>query len=306
MISVIVCTFNRCTSLARTLNELVACEPPDCPWEIVVVDNNSIDDTALVVARFQDQSDVRVRYVFERRQGLSYARNTGVEAARGDILAFTDDDCRPDRRWLQEIDRTFSAETGLGAVAGRVEPGPGVDPRVGTRTSPDPADIRSLQDIRQHLMGANLSFRRRAWLAAGPFDTNLGAGTPSRSGEDIDFAFRILRSGERLAYCPAALVEHWHDRVGDEAISMLRRGYITGRGAFTMKWLLALDPALSKTLYWNVVSLLRRDPSRTPSRGDLSRLATTRLLIQGAIAWLCGTLRRKTALIPRASRGTAT
>ena len=149
-----------------------------------------------------------------------------------------------------------------------------------------------------------MSFRRRAWLSAGPFDTSLGAGTSSRSGEDIDFFFRILRRGEKVAYCPAALVEHWHDRLTSDALAALRQGYITGRGAFTMKWLLAFEPALNKTLYWNVVSLLRRDPTRPRSEADLSRLATASHLMRGAIAWLSGTLYRKTLARKRARPGT--
>lgn len=296
MISVIVCTFNRSASLARTLARLTQCAPPEPvgPWELIVVDNNSSDDTPAVVAQCQQRAAIPVRYLFEGHQGLSFARNTGVEAANGDIIAFTDDDCCVDTSWLVVIQDEFSRDAQLGAMAGRVEPGPGVDPRVGTRRQREPANITSLQDIRRYMMGANISFRKSVWLSVGPFDTCLGAGTGGRSGEDIDFMFRALRDGQKLAYSPNALVEHWHDRLSTDALVALRRGYITGRGAFTMKWLLAFELNLSKTLYWNLLSLFRPNTAPVRSSPGISNWTTAICLIRGAFAWLSGTLYQKT------------
>lgn len=107
MITVIVCTYNRCESLRRTLNSLAQLSAADVSWELVVVDNHSKDDTAEVVRRFVENSTFAIRYVFEINQGLSYARNAGIRAARGEIIAFTDDDVVVDSNWLCELQRTF-------------------------------------------------------------------------------------------------------------------------------------------------------------------------------------------------------
>src|SRR5262249_52705605 len=103
-LSVVVCTYNRSTSLRRTLAALEAQEvPPGLAWEIVIVDNNSSDDTRAVVDAFGTACSIPVRYAFEPRQGLSFARNTGVAHAKGEILACTDDDCRPEPTWIRHI-----------------------------------------------------------------------------------------------------------------------------------------------------------------------------------------------------------
>src|SRR5690349_17754111 len=106
-ISVVVCTFNRARSLGRSLNALLALKPPPGGYELIIVDNNSRDGTAEVVARASSQrgaSAPPVRYIFEPAQGLSRARNAGVRAARGRILAFTDDDTLVPPDWLLQLD----------------------------------------------------------------------------------------------------------------------------------------------------------------------------------------------------------
>ena len=81
--------------------------PPHEKWEIVVVDNNSTDATRQVVERFTGASPLEIRYAFEAAQGLSHARNAGIKEAKGEILAFTDDDFRVDSRWLVELSACF-------------------------------------------------------------------------------------------------------------------------------------------------------------------------------------------------------
>ena len=101
--SVIVCTYNRASSLAQTLESLEKqVVRPGTEWEVVVVDNNSRDDTRAVVEGRQ-RNWPRIRYLFERAQGLSNARNCGIRAARGEILLFTDDDVCPEPDWVQRI-----------------------------------------------------------------------------------------------------------------------------------------------------------------------------------------------------------
>ena len=101
-ITVILCTFNRATSLSKAL-ESVACSelPESVEWEVLVVDNNSSDRTREVIEEYCRQFPGRFRYLFEPQQGLSSARNAGIREARGDVLAFLDDDVMVEAEWLQ-------------------------------------------------------------------------------------------------------------------------------------------------------------------------------------------------------------
>jgi glycosyltransferase involved in cell wall biosynthesis len=101
LLSVVICTWNRAQSLRVALSSLTRLvDPAGANWEVVVVDNNSTDDTRAAVEEHRDA--LPVRYVFEPRQGLSHARNRAVQEAGGDLIIFTDDDVRVDPRWLAE------------------------------------------------------------------------------------------------------------------------------------------------------------------------------------------------------------
>src|ERR1700730_5420887 len=103
-VSVIICTYNRAESLRRTLAALQSQRTaPGLTWELVLVDNNSNDRTREVVEAFKASSDISTVYVFEGRQGKSIAQNTGLDVAVGELLAFTDDDCRPEPTWIQDV-----------------------------------------------------------------------------------------------------------------------------------------------------------------------------------------------------------
>src|SRR5262249_55453961 len=109
-ISVLICTFNRASLLRETLAALQAQRPPaDCDVEIIVIDNNSTDDTAAVVAESAAGGRFRVASLKESRQGKSFALNTGLLYASGEVLALTDDDVLPAPDWLARIPRGFRA-----------------------------------------------------------------------------------------------------------------------------------------------------------------------------------------------------
>src|SRR6266540_2548384 len=122
MISAIICTYNRANSLQKTLKSLEdLVVPANLSWELIVVDNNSRDDTRAVVEGFARTARFPVRYVFAGRQGLCHARNTGITVARGEVMAFTDDDVTVDPCWLWHLKRTFDQCDCMG-VAGRIVP----------------------------------------------------------------------------------------------------------------------------------------------------------------------------------------
>lgn len=218
MISVIVCTHNRARSLGNVLESLSGIAPPlGEAWELVLVDNNSTDDTAQVIRRFASSASMPVRYVFEPKTGLSHARNAGIAEAHGDFLAFTDDDVKLDAAWLCELRQTFDRFECLG-VGGRIVP-------LWDRPKPDwlvtegpgalmnvlPAFEFGMEPclIRTAPYGANMAFQRAAFDKYGLFRTDLGKiGKVSLTGEDTEFGDRLLLHGERVAYSPFAVVYH--------------------------------------------------------------------------------------------------
>jgi glucosyl-dolichyl phosphate glucuronosyltransferase len=220
MISVIVCTYNRSESLRKTLGSLAQLwAPAGTSWELIVVDNNSTDDTAEVVKTFAAASSFSVRYVFEINQGLSHARNAGINAARGDIVAFTDDDVTVDPRWLCELRKIFE-QFGCIGVGGRIVPvWIGQKPSwleldgphslySGTLVSFDlgeePCELST-----SPIVGANMAFKKVAFEKHGFFRTDLGKrGNDPMGGEEVEFCTRLSRAGDKLVYAPSAVVYH--------------------------------------------------------------------------------------------------
>src|SRR5579872_339882 len=116
-ITVIVCTYNRSQTVTTALDSIAGQAVPDSvEWNVLVVDNNSSDETRQVVKQYCQQTPARFSYIFEPKQGLSFARNAGIQNARGEILAFTDDDVLVERDWLWNL--TSSLVNGEWAGAG--------------------------------------------------------------------------------------------------------------------------------------------------------------------------------------------
>jgi glycosyltransferase involved in cell wall biosynthesis len=225
-ISIIVCTRDRTAQLADCLQTLLALDY--LTYEIIVVDNApSNNDTARLAATLP------VRYVREERPGLDWARNRGIAEARSDIVAFTDDDARVDRFWLQAIARAF-AESEAMAVTGLVAPaelettaqmlfefdyggmGHGFCRRIISR---DRLPEGHLLWASGFGVGVNMAFRRELFNKIGTFDVALDVGTPSRGCGDVEMFHRVVAQGYTLIYEPAMLVWHTHRR----NISALRR-----------------------------------------------------------------------------------
>jgi glucosyl-dolichyl phosphate glucuronosyltransferase len=216
-ISVILCTYNRCQSLAKVLRDL-ACQmlPESVEWEVLVVDNNSADRTADVVGEFCQGYPGRFRYLFEAQQGLSYARNAGIRQARGDILAFVDDDVTVTPMWLQHVTEPFRSGKYAGA-GGRILPDWSAPPPrwlpVEARHALAPFAVFDLGSqagpLSEPPLGTNMAFRKEAFARYGCFRTDLGrCGAGLISNEDTEFGRRLLKAGEALRYEPSAVVYH--------------------------------------------------------------------------------------------------
>lgn len=214
MISVVIPTYNRASTLRRTLDSFYALDGLDgVPCEVIVVDNNSSDDTPDVVRSFAGPP--APRYVFEARQGLSHARNRGAAEAHGDVVALLDDDVILDKAWLTALHRCFE-ETGAHAVGGpsylileaEAPPWMGADFRRYLSEVNLGAERRPAGDGR-NLFGLNLAIKRKAIEICGGFRDALGRkGGQLLCGEERDLLRRIRAEGGKIYYEPNAVVGH--------------------------------------------------------------------------------------------------
>jgi glycosyltransferase involved in cell wall biosynthesis len=212
--TVAICSYNRAAMLA--LSVPAACEQRTAfDYEVLVVDNNSSDGTGEVLARLQPRHP-RLRCVVEPRQGLSHARNRALDEARGEIVAFTDDDGVARDGWLAGLVGGFCAPD-VGCVAGRIVldlPAdapewltPALHPFLAAfDRGPEPADV-------EEAYGCNFAVRRSLARQLGGFAVDLGfKGGALLPGEDTDLTRRILLAGRRIRYAPSAVVLHMFDR----------------------------------------------------------------------------------------------
>jgi len=216
-ITVIVCTYDRCRALAAALNSLaVSTLPPSVEWEVLIVDNNSGDQTREVAEVFCQRYPGRFRYLFEPQQGKSYALNTGVREARGEVLAFVDDDVTVESTWLQNLTADLFNGEWAGA-GGRIvpewpfAPPPWLPLKESFGTAP--LVMFDLGGEGRPLTvppyGTNMAFHRRMFEKYGTFRTDLGPRPNSEiRNEDTEFASRLLAAVERLKYEPDAVVYH--------------------------------------------------------------------------------------------------
>lgn len=253
--SVIICTRDRAPQLERCLQKFKETETFRKSWELIVVDNNSSDDTKAVIQKFAVSAPFHVRYLFEGRQGLSHARNRGIAETSSSIIAFTDDDCLVERQWASTIVREFSTDQSLAVLGGRVEPGDPNGQAVGTRTCSDRKQITSFQELFGHMIGCNMAFSRKVFEVIGGFDPLLGKGTSLGSAEDLDLLYRALKGQFTIVYVPEAVVVHAHERASTNSIQQVNDEYAKGRGGFYWKHVVRGDLKIAKRAVREIVNL---------------------------------------------------
>lgn len=214
-ISVILCTYNREVLLARALDSILSQGFPPDRFELLVVDNNSSDGTVDLVRRKAETAKPVVRYLFEGRQGKSFALNHAIREARGEILAFTDDDARVASDWLERIDQCF-IQYQPDLIGGRVVPDwTGEWPdwffpehrSVIAAFNPSPEAVFVNLDWPSLPAGANLAARAEVFRRHGGFREDLSDGTIPLC-EDNELIQRVLRNSGRVLYAPDVVVHH--------------------------------------------------------------------------------------------------
>ncbi len=234
-ISVAIATRDRPELLARLLEALRAGDLH--PREVVVVDQSG-DDRSERISRERASGNLEIRYVRDYGKGLASAQNRAFSHAQCPVIAVTDDDCVPAADWLAVMENRFSAERELGALTGPVFPLPADDADlvpVSTRTSPLVRTFSGRHVPWEVGSGNNFAVRREWLEIVRGNDERLGPGASGQGGVDMDLFYRLLRSGARIRYDPACLVQH--AKATKEERLARRAPYGHGIGADVAIWL---------------------------------------------------------------------
>ena len=243
-ISVVITTYNRADLLPAALQGVLAQETGGMRYEVIVVDNNSSDNTREVVESLRAQGNPVLRYVFEPRQGVSQGRNAGVAAARAGIIAFTDDDVVPAPGWLLQIKRSFEENKNVDFVGGKILPEWQSPPPSWLTTDhwwplalldrgDQPFYVNAANPL--CLPTANASFRAEALSRIGPFSEQFS------TREDHELLLRLCQAGYQGLYEPRLVVmakvqpermrksyHHQWNKATGKFNSMMRLGEIMG------------------------------------------------------------------------------
>jgi glycosyltransferase involved in cell wall biosynthesis len=231
-ISVTVPTRGRPQHIQECISSILACRGPS--FEVFVVDQSDDHATEQAVSVFL--ADGRFRYRRTDTRGVCAARNVGIRESRGNILVCTDDDCRAEADWLEQLAATFARNPQAAVACGQVFVSEEMS-RTGYAVSyaADAGEL-TIDSMRRGVfpLTANLAFRRETVESVGMFDEALGSGGPLRSGGEPDFLLRVLRSGRHIVDAPNARVTHLGVRIGAAADALMQK-YLFGTGAALAK-----------------------------------------------------------------------
>jgi O-antigen biosynthesis protein len=222
-VSVVVCSYNGARTIRQCLESFLFLEYPD--FEVIVVDDGSTDTTAAIAKEFG------VRVISTPNRGLSTARNTGLAAATGEIVAYIDDDAYADPHWLSYLVATLMQSSHVG-VGGPNLPPPGDGPIADAAAhAPGGPNHVLLSDTEaEHIPGCNMAFRKPALEGIGGFDPRFRT-----AGDDVDVCWRLQAAGGTIGFHPAAVVWH-HRRNSVRAYWRQQRGYGHAEALLEPKW----------------------------------------------------------------------
>jgi glycosyltransferase involved in cell wall biosynthesis len=222
-ISVVVCSYNGATTIKDTMEGLQQLDYPN--FEVIVVNDGSNDNTSKIASEYD------FRLISTENGGLSNARNIGMHAATGDIVAYIDDDAYPDPHWLTYLASGYMTSDHAGMGGPNIKPfgdGPIAD-CVGNSPG-GPLHVLTTDEIAEHIPGCNMSFRRDALLEIGGFDPVFRA-----AGDDVDVCWRIQEKGYTIGFHPSAFVWH-HCRNSFKMYWKQQQGYGKAEALLERKW----------------------------------------------------------------------
>lgn len=229
-ISVVVCSYNGSATIRDTMEGLQALDYPD--YEVIVVNDGSKDATPDIASEYD------VRLISTENRGLSNARNTGMETATGEIVAYIDDDAYPDPHWLTYLALTFRRTEHVGVGGPNLAPaGDGEIADCVANAPGGPLQVLIDDETAEHIPGCNMAFRRDRLMEIGGFDARYRA-----AGDDVDVCWRLQERGGTLGFAHAAVV--WHHR--RNSVSMFwrqQKGYGKAEALLAEKWNSRLNPA---------------------------------------------------------------
>jgi GT2 family glycosyltransferase len=242
--ALIICSRNRPELLADTVASVLS--GGEVPGQLIIVDQSDRRHDEL--SETGTDRPCTVRYLWSRSIGSSRARNIGIAAAQGDILAFADDDMLADAGWFGGLIRTLIQAGPRSVVTGRVPPSGEAPGRFTPSTVTDATSVvyegRVGRDV---LFSNNMALYRTALAEVGTFDERLGPGTAFPAAEDNDLGFRLLEAGYRIVYVPEAVLWHRNWRTDREYLP-LRWSYARGQGAYLAKHISLRDPYMLRRL----------------------------------------------------------
>jgi O-antigen biosynthesis protein len=211
-VSVVVCCYNAATTLDECLQSLERLDYPE--YEVIVVDDGSTDQTHKIAESYN------VRLIRVTNGGLSRARNLGIEAAGGSVVAFIDSDAYADQDWLYYMVSALE-EHGAAAVGGPnlSPPGDGFMAQCVDESPGNPTCVLVDNEEAEHIPGCNMAFQKEAFELVGRFDPEHRA-----AGDDVDLCWRLLVAEKKIVYHPSAIVWH-HRRPGIRAYLRQQLGY---------------------------------------------------------------------------------
>lgn len=268
-VSVLVSTCNRCEKLRMLLDTLKTNGLAGLTeTEVLVIDNNSSDATKQVVAEFTSSENPQFRYLFESKPGKSRALNAGIREARGEIIAFTDDDCIPSPNWVENILKEFDSDSELSVLGGRVELYDKADAPQAILLSNARTNVTNARQVFEtpSIIGANMAFRKTVLQATRGFDPLLGPGAICKAVEDLDLIYRSLKKKFKIVYSPEVMVFHNHGRKTESDENKTSFAYALGRGAFYVKYILRLDFQIARIAVRELSGL-----TRTLTKGLITR-----------------------------------
>jgi glycosyltransferase involved in cell wall biosynthesis len=302
-VSVIVATKNRAYALAPCLNSIGAALTKAKPLEaeLIVVDNGSTDDTQTVLTAWASANPGYLVALREPRPGKSCALNRALQFARGELLAFLDDDCRAHPEYVNDLLRHDANDHDeLVLRGGRIELGDQTDLPLTINTTPTRVRWSRASNSARHqaiwgkINGCNMAMRRGVIELIGGFDEDFGPGSKMGSGDDTEFMFRAYTAGVPIEYVPDMAVSHYHGRKNTEDGFKLWRSYAIGNGGIIVKFIFE-HFNLSRPLWWdlkNAVTELRTGTNKfDPETNVFSYVDKVHYQIRGILRYIF--MRRK-------------